>query len=85
MATIWYTAHQAARYADEVRQRLSAGHPNANRVARVTERTIRSWVARRHLAPDGLGEDGRQLFSLGAVAQAETKTRRHALRMVGIT
>jgi hypothetical protein len=82
---VWLTAHQAAAHADRARQMLTTGHPNAKQPARVTERTIRSWVARKHLAHTGLDDAGQQLFRLADVARAELATRRHALRMVGIT
>lgn len=78
MPTTWLTARQAAEHATRARRALSAG------AAEVTERTIRSWVARGHLAPRGLDNDGRQLFALADVAAAEQHTRRRALRLVGI-
>lgn len=74
----WLTAHQAAEHATRWRRTLSAG------CAEVTERTVRSWVAREHLAPAGLNEDGLQVFRLGDVANAEKATRDRALRLVGI-
>lgn len=76
--TTWLTAHQAADHATNARRLLSAG------AAEVTERTIRSWVARGHLTAKGQSEDGRQLFALADVARAEVATRRRALRLVGI-
>lgn len=75
----WLTAHQAAELATRWRRALSAG------CAEVTERTIRSWVARDHLKPTGLDEDGLQVFALGDVATAERTTRGRALRLVGIS
>lgn len=77
--TTWLTAHQAAAHATQARRLLSAG------AAEVTERTVRSWVARRHLQPGGRDEDGQQLFALGDVARAELATRARALRLVGIS
>ncbi|MEU2180094.1 MerR family transcriptional regulator [Streptomyces thermolilacinus] len=74
----WLTAAEAAAHATRARRLLSAG------AAEVTVRTIRSWVARGHLAPAGLDADGRQLFQLGDVARAELATRARALRLVGI-
>lgn len=74
----WLTAEQAAAHATQARQLLSAG------TAEVTERTIRSWVARGHLKARGRGPDRRQLFTLADVAQAELATRARALRLVGI-
>ncbi|MGW3711445.1 MerR family transcriptional regulator [Streptomyces albogriseolus] len=50
----------------------------------MSPRTIRSWVARGHLAPAGLDERGRQLFRLADLARAEHATRDRALRLVGI-
>lgn len=76
--TTWLTATQAADHATRARRALSAG------AAAVTERTIRSWVARGHLAPAGLSTDRRQLFRLADVARAELATRARALRLVGI-
>lgn len=72
------TATDAAAHATRARQQLSAG------AAAVTERTIRSWVHRRHLQPAGLDDDNRQLFRLADVAKAEKATRRRALRLAGI-
>jgi DNA-binding transcriptional MerR regulator len=77
-ATTWLTAHQAAAHATQARRLMSAG------TAEVTERTVRSWVARHHLTPEGQDEDGRQLFTLAAVARAELATRRRALRLAGV-
>ncbi|MER7833494.1 MerR family transcriptional regulator [Streptomyces sp. NPDC095602] len=79
MPTTWLTAAEAAAHATRARRLLSAG------AAAVTERTIRSWVARGHLTPTGLDDAGRQLFTLPDVARAELTTRRRALRLVGIT
>lgn len=84
MTTTWLTAREAADHADRARQTLTAGRPDAARPARVTERTIRSWVARGHLTHTGLDDDGRQLFALADVAKAELATRARALRLVGI-
>ena len=78
MTTTWFTAAEAAEYVNKVRGMLSAGY------AGCTERTIRSWVARGHLAPTGLNADDLQLFTLADVASAEHKTRARALRLVGI-
>lgn len=77
--TTWLTARQAAEHATRGRRLLSAG------CAAVTERTVRSWVARGHLAPAGLNDAGRQLFTLADVARAERATRARALRLVGIS
>lgn len=77
--TTWYTAQQAADYVNTVRSMLSAGYAGCG------ERTIRSYVARGHLTADGRDADGRQLFSLGAVARAELATRARALRLAGIS
>jgi DNA-binding transcriptional MerR regulator len=77
MAT-WLTADEAAAHVNLVRCALSAGY------AGCSERTIRSWVARRHLTATGRDEDGRQLFALADVAKAEAATRARALRLVGI-
>lgn len=74
----WLTAQQAADHVNAARRLLSAGY------AGCSERTIRSWVARQHLAPTGLDADGRQLFALADVARAERATRARALRLVGI-
>lgn len=74
----WLTAAQAAQHANQARGLLSAG------TATVTERTIRSWVARGHLEPRGLNEQGRQLFTLADLAAAELATRARALRLVSI-
>lgn len=82
--TTWLTAHQAAAHANRARRVLTAGHPTAARCAQVTERTVRSWVARGHLAPAGRSEGGLQLFTLADVARAEQATRARALRLVGI-
>jgi DNA-binding transcriptional MerR regulator len=76
--TTWLTAEQAAAHATRARRALSAG------AAEVTVRTVRSWVAREHLTAEGRDGDGRQLFTLAAVAQAELATRARALRLVGI-
>jgi DNA-binding transcriptional MerR regulator len=76
--TTWLTAHQAAAHATRARRALSAG------AAAVTERTVRSWVARGHLAAAGHDERGQQLFRLADVAQAERATRTRALRLAGI-
>lgn len=76
--TTWLTAQQAATHATQGRRQLSAG------AAAVTERTIRSWVARGHLSAAGLDGDGHQLFRLADVARAELATRARALRLVGV-
>ncbi|MDX2696839.1 MerR family transcriptional regulator [Streptomyces ipomoeae] len=75
----WYTAKEAAALATRWRRLLSAD------TAAVSVRTIRSWVARGHLAPEGLDERGRQVFRLADVARAEKTTRGRALRLVGLT
>lgn len=77
------TAGEAAAAATRWRRIVSAG------AAEVTVRTVRSWVARRHLAPTGRrvrGPRGRwqQLFDPDDVATAERATRDRALRLVGI-
>jgi hypothetical protein len=77
----WLTARQAADHANRSRQLLSV---LGRRPATVTERTIRSWVARKHLHVAGLDDDNRQLFRLADVARAEKATRERALRLVGI-
>ncbi|MGW4733306.1 MerR family transcriptional regulator [Streptomyces shenzhenensis] len=71
------TAREAARHADQARRLMSGG------TSVVTERTVRSWVARGHLAPVGLDASGRQLFALADVARAERGTRERALRGTG--
>lgn len=78
MNAFWMTAPEAATHATQARQLLSAG------AAEVTERTVRSWVARRHLTATGRSPDGLQLFALADVARAELATRSRALRLVGI-
>lgn len=75
---VWLTARQAAAHAHQGRQLLTAG------AAAVTERTVRSWVARGHLKPAGLDDKGHQLFTLADIAHAEKATRPRALRLVGI-
>lgn len=77
--TTWLTAHQAAEHVSAARRLLSASY------AGCTERTIRSWVARRHLTATGQDADGLQLFTLADVARAERATRADALRQVGIS
>lgn len=74
----WFTVQEAAELATRWRHIQSAG------AAAVSPRTIRSWVARGHLAPAGLDERGRQLFRLADLARAEHATRDRALRLVGI-
>lgn len=78
MDPTWLTATEAAEHATQARRYLSAG------AAEVTERTVRSWVARGHLTPAGLNDDGLQVFRLGDVGRAEQATRSRALRLVGI-
>lgn len=78
MDTTWLTATEAAEHATRARRLLSAG------AAEVTERAVRSWVARGHLAPAGLTDDGLQAFRLADIARAERATRGRALRLVGI-
>lgn len=82
--TTWLTAWQAADHADEIRRFHSRAH-GGREPATVTERTIRSWVARRHLAPGNTNDQGLQLFALQAVNDAEKATRVRALRLVGIS
>ncbi len=74
----WYTAEEAADLATRWRRSLSAD------AAAASVRTIRSWVARGHLAPAGLDEKGRQLFRFVDLARAENATRARALRLVGM-
>ncbi|KMS74523.1 MerR family transcriptional regulator [Streptomyces leeuwenhoekii] len=74
----WFTVQEAAALATRWRRALSAG------AAAVSPRTIRSWIARGHLAPAGLDERGRQLFRLADLARAEHATRGRALRLVGL-
>jgi hypothetical protein len=76
--TTWFTAQQAADHVNAVRAQLSEGY------AGCSERTIRSYVARGHLAAQGRDARGRQLFTIAAVARAELATRARALRLVGI-
>lgn len=76
--TTWLTAQQAADHVNAARRLLSAGY------AGCSERTIRSWVARRHLTATGIDDHGHQLFALADVARAEKATRARALRLVGI-
>lgn len=45
-------------------------------IARVSERTIRTWKRRGVLAVSGLDDNRRQLFRVGDVLRAEAKTRR---------
>jgi hypothetical protein len=80
--TTWLTAWQAAEHADEIRRYES--RTRGSRAATVTERTIRSWVARGHLTPGNINDQGLQLFALHAVNHAEKATRARALRLVGI-
>ncbi|MFE2556660.1 MerR family transcriptional regulator [Streptomyces sp. NPDC059352] len=77
MATL-YTATEAATQATQWRRLLSNGD------AAVTSATIRSWVARGHLAPAGLDDRSRPVYAHVDVARAELATRRRALRLVGI-
>lgn len=75
----WYTAEEAAGLATRWRRLLSGD------AAAVSVRTIRSWVARGHLAPAGLDEKQRQVFRLGDLARAERATRGRALRLAGLS
>jgi hypothetical protein len=83
-STTWLTRAQAAAHADRARRLITSAHPDARRVATVTEAAIRQWVRRGRLRATGLDQDGHQLFALVDVARAELATRRGALRIVGI-
>jgi len=56
------------------------GVRDAARVARVQPKTVHQWVARGHLEPAGLDENGHRLFRALDVAIAEAKLRKHARR-----
>jgi DNA-binding transcriptional MerR regulator len=73
-----YTTTEAAAQATQWRRLLSAG------AAEVTPATIRQWASRGHLAPAGLDDRGRPLYSHADLARAERTTRGRALRLVGI-
>ncbi|MET9096224.1 MerR family transcriptional regulator [Streptomyces cyaneofuscatus] len=78
MDTNLLTTAQAAAHAHHARQLLSAG------AAAIRPATIRRWASRGHLHRTGLTKAGHPLYSLTDVARAELKTRRRALRLVGI-
>ena len=79
----WLTATEAAEHATAVR-RHHAARAGVQEPPAVTERTIRSWVARRHLTPATPEPDGLQRFTLDAVNSAERRTRARALRLLGV-
>lgn len=79
--TTWLTADEAATHADRARRFHS--HARGRRPARITERTVRSWVHRGHLTVGNYDDRGRQLFALPDVIAAERATRDHALRLAG--
>lgn len=75
----WLTTAQAAERANLWRHIASGG-----RAATVGRTAIQNWRSRGHLTPAGLDPDGRPLYRLGDVANAELRTRARALRLVGI-
>ncbi|AJE38916.1 hypothetical protein [Streptomyces nodosus] len=73
-----YNGTQAAELATRWRRMLSAD------AAAVTRSAVCKWRARGHLPVAGLDENGRPLYALADLAQAEKATRGRALRLVGI-
>lgn len=73
-----FTTAQAAELATSWRRTLSAG------AAEVRPATIRKWASRGHLAPAGLDDRGRPLYTQADLARAELTTRRGALRLAGL-
>ncbi|WP_405019570.1 MerR family transcriptional regulator [Kitasatospora sp. NBC_00070] len=57
--------------------------PQAAELCGVTPAAIRKWRQRGQLAPAGLDERGRPLFTQLAVALAEKATRQRARRVPG--
>lgn len=73
-----YNGAQAAEIATRWRRTISAT------AAAVTRPAICNWVTRGHLDVAGLDDQGRPLYDLDDLAQAELATRDRALRLVGI-
>jgi hypothetical protein len=57
--------------------------PQAAELCGVRPATVRSWRHRGLLAPDGLDERGRPLYTQLAIARAEKATRAKAGRAIG--